>query len=189
MAIQGILLPPLKMILNTYYPLPSQPQPPWPSPHYDAPPRRSSAQSPPQQQCSITRVVTAEKTTMERLAEKKCIEENTEGKMGPERGELELSSAGTGFEAPGQQCLSNGEMKRTTVDSCSFVDGSSDLGGNTFSLEDLVIGTQTDDQTLTSLVSSKKLFLQMSCKPEDNELANEENKQFDPGGKGGGPPL
>ena len=25
----------------------------------------------------------------------------------------------------------------------------------------------------------------MSCKPKDNELANEENKQFDPGGKGG----
>ena len=26
----------------------------------------------------------------------------------------------------------------------------------------------------------------MSCKPEDTELAKEENKQFDPGGKGGG---
>ena len=25
----------------------------------------------------------------------------------------------------------------------------------------------------------------MSCKPKDNELANEENKQLDPSGKGG----
>ena len=30
----------------------------------------------------------------------------------------------------------------------------------------------------------------MSCKPEDNEPASEESKQFDdPGGKGGEPPL
>ena len=29
----------------------------------------------------------------------------------------------------------------------------------------------------------------MSRKPEDNELANEENKQFDPDGKGGRAPL
>ena len=74
------------------------------------------------------------------------MEESTEGKMEPEPGELESSSAGTGFEAPGQQCRSNWEMKRTTVDDCLLVDGSSDMGGNAFSLEELVIGTQTDSQ-------------------------------------------
>ena len=46
------------------------------------------------------------------------MEENTKGEMDPEPGELELSSAGTGFGAPGQQCLSNWEMERTTVDGC-----------------------------------------------------------------------
>ena len=47
-------------------------------------------------------------------------------------------------------------MERTTVDGCSFVDESSDLGGNAFSLEELVIGTQTDNQTLTSFDPSGK---------------------------------
>ena len=101
MAIKGILPPPLKMILNTYHPLPSQPQPPRPLPQCDAPPRRLSIQSTPQQQCSATRMVTAEKTTVERSAEKIYIEESTEGKMEPELGELEsLSSAGTDLKHP-----------------------------------------------------------------------------------------
>ena len=42
----------------------------------------------------------------------------------------------------------------------------SNLGKHIFSLEKLVIGL-----------------------PKDNESANEENKQFDPDGKGGEPPL
>ena len=64
-----------------------------------------------------------------------CMEESTEGKMNPERRELESSSAGTGLEAPGQQYLSSWEIQRTTVDDCSLVDGSLDLGETTFSLE------------------------------------------------------
>ena len=68
-------------------------------------------------------------------------------------------------------------MERTTVDSCFLVDGTLDLGVNIFSLEELVIGTQTDSQTSTSFAPSKTVFLHMSCKPEDNELAKEENKQ------------
>ena len=63
------------------------------------------------------------------------MEENAEGKMDPELGQLESSPAGTGLEAPGQQCLSKWEMERTTVDSYSLVDGSSDLRETTFSLE------------------------------------------------------
>ena len=71
-----------------------------------------------------------------------------------------------------------------------LVDRSSDLGETTFSLEELVIGTQTDSQTSTSFASSKTVFLQMSCKPGDNELVNKGNKQFSPGcGKGGEPLL
>ena len=56
------------------------------------------------------------------------MEESIEAKMDPELGELESSSAGTGLEAPGQQCFSNWEMERTTVNSCPLVDGSLDLG-------------------------------------------------------------
>ena len=74
-----------------------------------------------------------------------CIENIIEGKIEPELGKLGSSSAGTGLEAPGKQCLSNWEMKRITVDGCSLIDGSSDLGETTISLEKLVIGTQTDN--------------------------------------------
>ena len=109
--------------------------------------------------------------------------------MEPELGELESSSAGTGFKAPGQQCLSNWEMEQTTVDGCPPANGSLDLGETPFSLEELVIGTQPDSQILTSFASSKIVRQQMSHKPEDNELANEENKQFDPGGEEEGTPL
>ena len=72
--------------------------------------------------------------------------------MDPEPGELELSSAGTGFEAPRQQCLLNWEMERTTVDDC-LLDGNSNLRENIFFLEELVIGTQTDSQTPTPFAS------------------------------------
>ena len=127
----------------------------------------------------------AKKAKVERSMEKDCMEENTEGEMDPELGELESSSAGTVIEAPEQQCLSNWEMEGTTVDGCSLVDGSSDLGETTFSLEELIIGRQPDSQTSTSFASSKIVCQKMSHKPKGKELANKENKQFDPGRKGG----
>ena len=105
--------------------------------------------------------------------------------MDPELGELKSSSAGTGFKAPGQQCLSNWEMERTPVDDCLLVDENSNLGENIFFLQELAIGTQTDSQT----ASSKAVCQKISCKPEGKELINEENKQFDPSGKGGEPTL
>ena len=56
------------------------------------------------------------------------VEENTVlGKMEPELGQPESSSAGTGFETPVQQCLSSWEMERTTVDGCLLVHGTSNL--------------------------------------------------------------
>ena len=64
------------------------------------------------------------------------------------------------------------------------------FGGSHFSLEEFVVGMQLDSQPSTSFASSKPVSLQMSCKPEDTkELANEEIKQFDPGGGRGEPPL
>ena len=95
--------------------------------------------------------------------------------MDPERRELESSSTDTSLEVPVQLCRSNWEMERTTVDDCSLVDRSSGLGETIFPPEELVIGTQPDNQTSASFASSKIIFLQMSCKLQDTkELANRE---------------
>ena len=102
--------------------------------------------------------------------------------MEPEWRELESSSTGTSLEAPGQQCISSWKMQRTTVDDCSLVDGSSDLGENVSSLEEVVISMQLDSQTLISFASSKILCPHMSRKPEDKKLAKKENKPLDPEG-------
>ena len=72
-----------------------------------------------------------------------CLEERIKGKMEPELGEFKSLSAGTGLEALGQHCLSNGGMGRTMVDGCLLVDGSSDLREHTFSLEELVANLNT----------------------------------------------
>ena len=70
-------------------------------------------------------------------------------------------------------------MKQTsTVDGCLLVGVSSDLGKNIFFLEELVIGTQTNSQ-----IDSSKIVCQKMRKPKDKAEANEESKQFDPGGK------
>ena len=106
-----------------------------------------------------------------------CTEELIEGKMEPELGELESSSAGMSLEAPGQQCLSNWEMERTTVDGFLLVDGSLPLGETTFFLKELVIGTQPDSQNSTSFASSKTVFLQMSSKLEDTKKLGQQKKQ------------
>ena len=80
-------------------------------------------------------------------------------------------------------------MGRTTVDGCLLVGVSSNSGGNFFSLEKLGIEMQTDSQTPTYFSSSKIVCKKMSHKPKDKESPNEGNKQFDPDGKGGEPPL
>ena len=67
------------------------------------------------------------------------MEENNDGRMDQEQGQLESPSAGTGFETPGQQCLLNWEMGRITVDGCLLVGVSSNSGGNVFPLEELGI--------------------------------------------------
>ena len=45
-----------------------------------------------------------------------CMNERTKGKMKPERGALESSSAGTGPKAHGQQRLSSGDELPATSD-------------------------------------------------------------------------
>ena len=80
-------------------------------------------------------------------------------------------------------------MERAIVDGCLLVDGSLDLRETTFSLEKIGIGTQPDSQTSTWFASSKTVCQKLSRKPEDNELANEANRHFDPGEKVGEPPL
>ena len=79
-------------------------------------------------------------------------------------------------------------MGRNIVDGCLLAGVSSNLGGNTFSLTELVIGTRTDSKTATPSTSSKPAFLQISRKSGESESASEENKQFDPGGERGEPP-
>ena len=113
-----------------------------------------------------------------------CMEGNNEGRMDPERGQLESSSAGTGFETPGQRCLPNLEMGRIPGDGCLLVGVSPNLEGNTFSLTELVIGTRTDSQTSTPSASSKTVFLQMSRKPGNSEPASEETSSLTPVDKG-----
>ena len=105
--------------------------------------------------------------------------------MNPTRGQLESPSVGMGLETPGQQCLPNWEIGRTTAGGCLLAGASSNLGGNTFSLTEIVVGTRADNETATPSTSSKPVFLQTSRKPGKSEPASEENKQFDPGEKEG----
>ena len=115
-----------------------------------------------------------------------CIEENEEGVMDPERDQLKPLSASTGFETPVQQGYPSWETGRTTATGCLPAGVSSNLGGNTSPTE-RVTGTRADTAT-TPVNSSKTASLQASRKPEDSETGSEENKQFNPGGKGEKPP-
>ena len=73
-------------------------------------------------------------------------------------------------------------MQPITAADCSPVDESSDLVETTSCLEGFIIGVQPDKTSTLFASSHEIVFLQMSCKVEDTkELANKENKQFDPG--------
>ena len=64
----------------------------------------------------------------------------------------------------------------------------SNFGGNTFSLAEIDVGRRADSEITTPSTASNTVFLQTSRKPKDKKTVSEENKQFDPGGKGGEPP-
>ena len=110
--------------------------------------------------------------------------ENNEGKMGQELEKLESSSADTGLETPGQQGPPNEgtwEQRRTTA-SVFFTAGvdSSQMGRVSSPKER--VGTRAGT-AMTPANSSNTIFRKASRKPGD-KTANEENKQFDPGGRG-----
>ena len=84
---------------------------------------------PPQQPCSVSRVVTV-KVTVE-LKEGDipldvcvCKEEEVEGRIEPERRALKSQQPGMGPETPEQLCFSSRERQPNIVDGCLLADGS-----------------------------------------------------------------
>ena len=86
-------------------------------------------------------------------------EKDDEGRMNPEQTELELPSAGTGLETPGQQCAPNGETGRTTADCYLLVGMGSNQGGDTSSPTERV-STRAGRTTMTTSAASNITFLQ-----------------------------
>ena len=99
--------------------------------------------------------------------------------MGPELEELESPSAGMGLKTPGQQCPPNEgiwEQRRTTANGFLTAGVDSSQGGKFPSLTESV-DTRTSNKS--ARITADTTFLQQGHKPR-----SEENKQFDPGGKG-----
>ena len=109
-----------------------------------------------------------------------CVNlESNEGKMGPELEKLKSSSADTGFETPGQQCPPNEgiwEQGRTTANGFLTAGADSSQGGRIPSPTESVDMRASKKSTR---ITADSTFLQQVHKPR-----SEENKQFDPGGKG-----
>ena len=112
--------------------------------------------------------------------------ERNEGRMGSELKELESSSAGTGFEAPGQQCRPIWKTGRTTADGFLTAGVGSNQGGTISSATERM---DTRAGTKSTTTFADITFLQQGHKPKDKEKGSEENKQFDPSGKGEKAPL
>ena len=108
-----------------------------------------------------------------------CVNlENNEGRMDPELEELESPSAGTSLKTPGQQSPPNEgiwEQGRTTANGFLIAGVDSSQGGRIPSPTESV-DTRADKSTR---ILADSTFLQQGHKPR-----SEENKQFDPGGKG-----
>ena len=106
--------------------------------------------------------------------------------MDPELKEIEPPSAGTALETPGQQCPPNEgtwEIGRTTADGFLTAAVGSNQEGD--------ISSPTTERLDTRAVRTMAdiTFLQQGHKHRDEEKGSEENKQFDPGGKGKKAPL
>ena len=87
-----------------------------------------------------------------------CMEENEEGMMDPEQGQLEPPSASTGLEAPGQQCYPNWETGRTTAAGYLTAGVGSNLGGDTSSPTERV-DKQADSTSTTAPTAPNTTFL------------------------------
>ena len=113
--------------------------------------------------------------------------------------ELEPPSAGTGLEAPGQQCPPNEgswETGRTTADGFLTAGVSSNQGGSIYSPTERVDTRASTKSTATFAdISSPTEHVGTragtAATPEKRrrKTTSEENKQFDPGGKGEKAPL
>ena len=103
-----------------------------------------------------------------------CVSlETNEGRMDPERDELEPPSAGMGLETPGQQCPPNEgtwEKGRTIADGSLLVGMGSNQGGD--------ISSPTTERVDTRAVrtTANITFLQQGHKSKDEEKGSEENK-------------
>ena len=105
---------------------------------------------------------------------------SNEGKMDPKRAQLESPSAGTGLETPGQQCPPNEgtwDQGRTTAAGFLTASVGSNQEGNIFSPTTESVDTRAGNKSTKT--TADITFLQQGHKPR-----SEENKQFDPGGKG-----
>ena len=104
--------------------------------------------------------------------------------MDPELDELKSSSAGTGFETPGQQCPPNEgvwEQGRTTANGILTAGVGSSQGGR-------ILSPTKSVDTRASEKSTRKTFADTSLttatpSKRRHKTSSEENKQFDPGGK------
>ena len=82
-----------------------------------------------------------------------CMEKNDKGRNDPERDQLKSPSAGTGFETPGQHRLPNRAIGRMTAEGYLLVDVGSNLGENTFSPIEHMVGTQISSVITTPVAS------------------------------------
>ena len=103
--------------------------------------------------------------------------------MGPELEELGTPSAGTGLETPGQQCPPNEgtwDQGRTTASGFLTVGVGSSQEGNISSPTTKSVDKRAKDTKTIEDVSST------AATPENcrRKTSSEQNKQFDPGGKG-----
>ena len=109
--------------------------------------------------------------------------------MNPGPTGIETPSAGTGIETSGQQCPPNEgiwETGRTITDGYLLVGMGSNQGGDISSPTERV-GTRAD--TATKPANSSNIIFRKASRKSKDKTPSEENKQFDPGGKGEKPPL
>ena len=110
------------------------------------------------------------------------IEKNKEGRMDPEPNQLESPSASTGFEITRQQCHPTWETGRTTAAGCLTPGVGSNLGGDTSSPSERVIGKRVGS-VATTPDSSKTASLQTRRKPKDKKTSSKKTSNWTPVGK------
>ena len=132
--------------------------------------------------------------SMPRRKVRNLMNDIEEDRMDLERGELESSSASTSLETPGQQCPSNEGIwgtGRTTADGILTAVVGSNQGGSISSPTECVDTRASTKSTATladisSPTEHVGTLAGTAATPDKrrHKTSSEENKQFDPGGKG-----